>query len=153
MNRWLPISIVCLTFGMTLTVCAQETLLMPVPVRPIYPGQILDEAEFTMKLFTVPNSSRAVYAFEMQQISSKEAVRTLAEGKPVNLRAIRAIEDVKKGQPTKAVYTSESIEIQGMLVPLTGGSVGQVVEARNAASGGIVKALVIGGGTLLVTGK
>jgi flagellar basal body P-ring formation protein FlgA len=131
----------------------QEVRLMPVPVVPIYPGQSLEESDFTMKLFSVNEALRKSYVFERHQVIHMQAVRTLAAGRPVLLRFIRTAEDVRKGQPTKAIYASGTIEIQGLLVPLTGGSAGQVIETRNAASGGIVSALVREDGTLLVVAK
>jgi flagellar basal body P-ring formation protein FlgA len=143
----------CLVLAMPAEVSAQEAIMMPVPTRPIFPGQNLDSAEFTSKLFNVWDSARTSYAMQQDQLIGKQAIRTLAAGKPIALRSIRETEDVTKGNPTKAVYTSGSIEIQGLLVPLTGGTVGQVVRARNAASGNIVSAMVMDGGTLLVIEK
>lgn len=140
-------------FGMAHHANAQEAQLMPVPLRAIYPGEILESSNFTMKLFNVTPALRASYVFEQNQYERKEAVRTLAVGKPFLLQSIRTAEDVKKGQPTKAIYSSNTVEIQGTLVPLTGGSVGEVIEARNPASGGVVKAIVADGGTLLVIAK
>jgi flagellar basal body P-ring formation protein FlgA len=153
MTKWLSSIISCVLLGMPLQVLAQEAQLMPVPAQTIYPGQSLDAAEFVMKLFNVPDSSRTTYVFAKEQVSGKEAIRTLAMGKPIALRSIRTLEDVKKGVPTKAIYSAGSIEIQGLLVPLSGGTIGQTVEARNTTSGGIVKALIVTGGSLLVVGK
>ena len=153
MIRWLLILLLCISFGAVTAALAQDTLSMPVPLRTIYPGQNVDAVDIGKKLFTVPDVSRSTYVLQNEQLAGKEAVRTLAAGKPIPLSFVRTKEDVKKGQPTKAIYNSGTIEIQGMLMPLTGGTVGQVVQARNAASGHTVNALVLDGGTLLVVGK
>lgn len=126
---------------------------MPVPTRSIFPGESLFASDFILKLFIVNEALRKSYVFEQQQFERMEATRTLQAGKPVLLRWIRTAEDVRKGQPTKTLYSSATIEIQGMLVPLSGGSVGQMVEARNPASGSVVRALVMDDGTLLVPSK
>lgn len=132
---------------------AQQAQLMPVPVRPIYPGESLKQSDFSMKLFSVSPALRTAYVFDQNQFVHMEAVRTLARGKPVLLKSIRSAEDVKKGQPTKALYSSDTIVIQGTLVPLSGGSVGEAIDARNPASGGVVRAVIVEGGTLLVLAK
>jgi flagellar basal body P-ring formation protein FlgA len=153
MRKFLPFSLAFLLSGMVQSTMAQEAQLMPVPVRSIFPGESLDDSDFTLKLFNVTDALRKSYAFERNQFIRMEAVRTLVVGKPVLLRSIRTAEDVRKGQPTKAIYTSATVEIQGNLVPLTGGSAGETIEARNPASGSIVRAVVKEDGTLLVLTK
>lgn len=139
--------------SMSTHVVADETLLLPVPMRTVFVGQSLDEAELTVKLFYVSESSRRNYVVENEQLSRMEAARTLPVGKPILLNAIRKLLDVKKGRPVKAVYQSGDIEIQGLLSPTSSGSIGQVIEARNTTSGGIVKVEVSSNGTLMVIGK
>ena len=153
MTGWLPISFVCFALSLTSGASAQEALLMPVPSRTIFPGQRLDGVNFTVKLFNVWDSARAAYVLQQDQLTGKEAIRTLAAGKPIALVSIQDAEEVKKGQATKAIYKSGDIEIQGMLVPQTGGAVGQTLRARNASSGNTVNAMVLEDGTLLVIGK
>ncbi len=153
MHKWRGILIVCLFLQPTLRAEAQENRLLPVPIRTIFAGQALIASDITMRLFTVSDQSRRSFVFEQVQLVDMEAARTLAVGKPIALGSLRATEDIKKGQPTKAVYNSGGIEIQGVLMPLTGGSEGQTIEARNASSGGIVKVQVLTDGTLAVIGK
>jgi flagellar basal body P-ring formation protein FlgA len=132
---------------------AEELTLMPVPLRTIFPGQPLDASEFTMKLFSVPESARQSYVFEKEKILHMEAARSLTAGNPVKLLAIHAIKDVKRGLPTKAVYASGQIEIQGLLLPVTDGSAGEIIETRNMFTHVVVKAEVLPDGTLLVVQK
>lgn len=153
MRKTSQLCVVLLHFLLAPLAKAQEAQLMPVPLRPIYPGETLKQSDFTLKLFNVNTAFRTAYVFEPSQFVRMEAVRTLGVGKPVLLRSIRTVEDVKKGQPTKAVYSSSTIEIQGTLVPLSGGSVGDAIEARNPVSGAVVRAIVSEDGTLLVVAK
>lgn len=132
---------------------AAEPLLMPVPSRTIFSGESINESDLTMKLFNVSEASRKTYVTDVGQFSRLVAARTLLAGKPVALHSLRNMEDVKKGQHVKAVYYSGVIEIQAILQPLSGGSIGQIIEARNAASGGIVKAQIAPDGSLIVIGK
>jgi flagellar basal body P-ring formation protein FlgA len=132
---------------------AQDAQLMLVPDRSIFPGERLSEADFSFRLFSINESVRRTYVFEKAQLQHTEAVRTLAAGKPVLLRSLRAAEDVKKGRPVQARYVSGGIEIQGLLVPLAGGSAGDIVDTRNPSSGEIVRASVKEDGTLLVLTK
>jgi flagellar basal body P-ring formation protein FlgA len=153
MRKWPAFLAVIWLIGSAPTSLAQERQLLPVPLRTIFPGQALVGGDFTLKLFTVSAQSRRSFVFEQGQLSDMEAARTLVAGKPIALGSLRVIEDIKKGQPTKAIYNSGGIEIQGLLMPLTGGSVGQTIEARNASSGGIVKVQILEDGTLAVIGK
>jgi flagellar basal body P-ring formation protein FlgA len=132
---------------------AQNAELLPVPVRSIFPGETLQQSDFAMKLFQVTEAQRLSFAFELGQLQDMEAARTLAVGKPIPLRAIKTVEDVQKGQPAAAIYVADTVEIQGTLVPLTGGSSGQTIEARNPASGSIVRAKVMANGKLMVLAK
>ena len=153
MKSCLSLSAIVLTVLHLVPAAAQETAAIPVPVRPIFPGQSLNSAEITTKLFYMPDASRSSYVTNKDQLIGKEALQTLSAGKPIALRLIRLTEDVKKGQPTKAIYSSGTIEIQGKLVPLINGTVGQVVQARNTSSGSVVNAMVMEDGTLLVVEK
>jgi flagella basal body P-ring formation protein FlgA len=137
----------------SLTASAQDATLMPVPTAPVFPGQRLDQAEIQDKLFTASAASRQTYVFDRDQLDHMEAAKVLLAGKPIPLRSLRLVEDVKKGLAVKAVYNQGSIEIQGLLVPLGGGSSGQMIDARNISSNEIVKAKVLPDGSLLVIGK
>jgi flagellar basal body P-ring formation protein FlgA len=147
------VTVVALTMVCASAVQAQNVQALPVPNRTIFPGESLKPSDFVKKLFNVNEGMRQAYAFDENQFDSMETARTLAAGKPVLLRSIRILEQVKKGQPTRAVYSVNAIEIQGTLVPLANGSVGQTVEARNTASGAIVHAVVQQDGTLQVISK
>jgi flagellar basal body P-ring formation protein FlgA len=153
MTGWLPIVLAWFALSLTSEAIAQEVLLMPVPSQTIFPGQRLDDVKFTVKLFNVWESARSAYILQQDQLTGKESIRTLAAGKPIARVSIQDAEEVKKGQATKAMYKSGDIEIQGVLVPQTGGAIGQTLKARNASSGNSVNAVVLEDGTLLVIGK
>ncbi len=144
---------VAFLFAVLGTAHAQEATLLPVPIGPVFPGQRLDQAGVTEKLFTASAASRQTYVFGRDQLDHMEAARVLQAGKPIPLRSLRLAEDVKKGQAVKAVYNQGSIEIQGLLMPLGGGSSGQMIDARNISSNEIIRARVLPDGSLLVIGK
>jgi flagellar basal body P-ring formation protein FlgA len=132
---------------------AQQAHLMPVPTRIILPGEPLDTSDFTMKLFTASDSLRKSFAFDPKQFERMEASRPLAAGKPVALKALRVSENVKKGQPTKAIYASPNVEIHSILIPQTGGSAGTDINARNPVSGQMIRAKILEDGTLQVIAR
>jgi flagella basal body P-ring formation protein FlgA len=129
---------------------ADDTAWMPVPARPVLPGQSLARVEFVPKLFAVSAISRQNFVFRAEQFEHMEATVVLAAGKPVAIRTLRRVEDVKKGQLTKAVYSIGTIDIEGLLLPLSGGSAGQIIDARNTTSHEIVRAEVLSDGSLRV---
>jgi len=60
---------------------------------------------------------------------------------------------VRRGMSIAAAYQEDGFTISTFLIALQDGSSGDVINARNAASGAIVRALVRSDGTLLVTGE
>jgi flagellar basal body P-ring formation protein FlgA len=128
-------------------------LLMPVPARSILPGQALKADDFRMKLFDVSDIAATRYVLDIAQLNRMAAAKGLAEGKPVPLRAIRTLHDAVKGRPTSAVYASQAIRIEAVLIPMADAAAGETITARNAATGGRVTALVLGDGTLLVVAR
>jgi flagella basal body P-ring formation protein FlgA len=147
--------------GLALALCVLLTgtsaqakqVLMPVPLRTILPGQPLQAGDFTLKLFEANEAVLAGYVLDPAQFESMAAARGLAANRPVALQAIRTIYDVTKGKPVAAVYSTDAISITGVLTPLVNAAAGQTIDARNAQTGGRVRALVQGDGTLLVVAK
>lgn len=130
-----------------------EERTMPVPLKTIYMGETLDPSLFSGKLFTVNAVAMQNYAMDISQLMSMQAARTLPAGKPIALRSIKPANDVSRGKSATARFLADGIAIEASLVPMQDGVAGQQIDAKNPASGVVVKALVNKDGTLTVSGE
>jgi len=142
--------------ALTLLGCGQasaETMALPVPLRTIFPGQTITDADFVQKEFDVSAVAKLNFVLTVDQTQHKQAAKILFIGKPIPIAAMVKANDVRKGQETIARFSADGIEIQGALSPLSDGVVGQIVPCRNLTSGIIVDALVMADGSLSVSEK
>lgn len=126
-------------------------MVMPVPIRTIYPEQLIAESDFTQKQFEVSAVAKLNFVTSFDQMRHEKALGVLAAGKAIPTAAIGKASDVRKGQVVAVRFVGEGIEIQGILAPLRDGLAGQVIPCKNPSSGLIVDALVMADGTLSVS--
>lgn len=129
--------------------CAAQQPL-PVPMSVIYPGEALDTAALTDKLFTVPEKAAASYVLDRAQLHGLYAKRPLLPGRPIPLSYLKPRDAIVQGTPTRATFHAAGLTITTMLIPLQAGSVGDFVDARNPEFNTTVKARVMEDGSLQV---
>ena len=144
--------IVCLGFS-GCGIAFAETMALPVPIRTIFPGQVIQDADFTQKDFEVSAVAKLNFVVSLDQIQNKEAGKILPVGKAIPLVALAKANDVRKGKETVAHFVADGIDIQGVLSPLRDGVAGERIPCRNPSSGLIVDALVMADGSLSVSEK
>lgn len=132
--------------------CA-ETMSLPVPSRTIFPGQQVQQADFTEKDFEVSDVAKLNFVINLDQIENKEALKVLPMGKAIPLAALTKASDVRKGKETMAHFVADGIDIQGVLSPMRDGVAGETIPCRNPSSGLTVDAMVLADGSLSVSGK
>ncbi len=132
--------------------CA-ETMALPVPARTIFPGQQIQDADFTQKDFEVSDVAKLNFVVSLDQMQDKEATKVLPVGKAIPLAALTKANDVRKGKEAIAHFVADGIDIQGVLSPLKDGIAGQIIPCRNPSSGLTVDALVMADGSLSVSQK
>lgn len=148
------IGICIAAFGLVVSGAARaETMALPVPTRTIFPGQVIQDADFTRKDFEVSGVAKLNFVISLDQMQDKEAVQVLPVGKAIPLAALAKASAVRKGKETIAHFIASGIDIQGVLSPLRDGIAGQIVPSRNPSSGLIVNALVMADGSLSVSEK
>jgi len=130
-----------------------EVISMPVPAHVVQAGQEMSESDFYVKDFEVNDVAKANYATEMNQLARMMSNKVLIPGKPVPLNALAIPPAVRKGKSTVVHFVTDGIDIQGTLMPMTDGSTGELIPARNQSSGVTVNALVLADGSLSVSEK
>jgi flagellar basal body P-ring formation protein FlgA len=141
-------------FAAFLLICAMPAsaveIAIPVPSAVIYPGQQILAPLLIDKAFNVPDAATKSYVLDRRQIEGLIAKRTLMPERPVPLNALKTKDTVTQGQLTKAIYAIQGLLISTYLVPRASASAGDIIDARNPAFGTLVKATVLGDGTLRV---
>lgn len=130
-----------------------EAVFMPVPIHNVGTGEAFDGFEFVQKAFEVSAIAKVNFIMSLGQLQGMQSTQVLTAGKPVPLSAVQRASDVRKGKTTQAIFAADGIQIQGILVPMSDGSVGQTLHCKNPQSGLVVDAVVLANGSLEVTSK
>jgi len=121
-----------------------------VPMKTVYPGQIISDTALGEKNFYIKKQAIGLYVTDIAQVLHKVAKRTLVAGKPIAVSAIAEPILVERGQSVKLVFRSSSLMITGVGVSLQAGSEGDVIKLRNADSGVTISGMVLADGSVEV---
>jgi len=113
-----------------------------VPVKTIYPGQIISDTGLKEKLFYIKREAASLYVDKLEQVMGKITRRTLIAGKPIALSAITAQLLIERGQQVRMVFNADTLSISSIGVALQPGSIGDVIRLRNIDSGVVVSGRV-----------
>ena len=127
--------------------------MLPVPIVTLYPGDLIEESNLAEKAFIGRSESWKNYATSKLDVTGKRAQRTLIAGQSIPLLAIQDAVLIKRGAAVRAQFEDDGILITTTLVPLTSGSVGNVIEAKQADGGPVVRAQVQADGSLKVASQ
>jgi flagella basal body P-ring formation protein FlgA len=123
---------------------------LPVPAATIYPGELVTPERLTERQFrTTPRSLEGI-ATDKGEIVGKETRLRLVAGKPIALAGLGIPFAVKRGASVVASYRDEGFSISTRVVTLSDGSEGDIIEARAAETGAIIKVEVLPGGDLAI---
>jgi flagellar basal body P-ring formation protein FlgA len=117
---------------------------------PAVTNSIIPDSAVSARQFHTSPASLAGIALSREQIVGKQARRRLVAGKPIPLSALGEPLSVKRGQVVTAIYSEDGIAISALAVALQDGSEGELITARNPASGVIVEGVVKKDGSLQV---
>ena len=126
---------------------------LPVPTATIYPNDIITGSLLAERWFRVTSTSVAGFATDRTGLIGKQARRRLVAGKPVPLSALGTPVAVRRGAIVSAGYSEPGFSISVSLVAMQDGTAGDVITAKNAATGALVRAVVQSDGSLLVAGE
>lgn len=126
---------------------------VPVPTAMIYAGQPVRVATFIMRRIASRYVASASLVVDLEQLEGKIARSTLVPGRPVSVNQLREPDVINASKPVRIIYRSGTLVITGEVIPLTSASVGEIVRARNVATGLVVSGIAQADGTLLVSGR
>lgn len=127
--------------------------LLPVPSATIASGQIIGSNDVSERRFKTTPRSLSGIATEKDDVTGKMARRPLQAGRPIPLSALAKPVSVRRGSKVTATFAEAGLMISIQLVALEDGGVGDVITARNAATGATVEATVTAAGQLAVSAQ
>jgi len=123
--------------GSVAPACA-DRLPFLVPMKTIYPGQVIPENGLSEKLFYIKREAAPLYADKLIQLIGKTARRTLIAGKPIALSALGSPVLVEQGQSVPMIFTLNNLTIRSVGIALQAASFGDIIRLRNVDSGVVV---------------
>jgi len=139
-----------LVVGLFTTQALADHVPFLVPMKTVYPGQIISDTALGEKNFYIKKQAIPLYVTDIAQVLNKVAKRTLVAGKPIAVTAIAEPILVERGQSVKLVFRSSSLMITGVGISLQAGSEGDVIKLRNVDSGVTISGMVLADGSVEV---
>lgn len=129
---------------------ANTVTVVLVPARAIYPGDSIAHDAILERPYVLSQSASAGYLTTLDGSGDLIARRTLLPGQPIPLAALRKKALVVQGRTYALSYRSQYITIASSAVALQAGAIGEVINARNADTGIVIKARIAPDQTLVV---
>jgi flagella basal body P-ring formation protein FlgA len=115
---------------------------LPVPRATIYPGDTITEAQLGERAFLAHTVTRSTVFDDRSALVGKVAKRTLLQGMPVPINAVREPYLVNAGKSSLVVFTKGGLTITTQATALQNAVAGEVVTLRNPDSGVVIQGTV-----------
>jgi flagellar basal body P-ring formation protein FlgA len=126
-------------------------LVLPVPMVTIYPGEVIIDELLSERAFIAHTVARATVFDGRQEIIGKVARRTLLQGQPILISAVREAYLVTQGKPVLLVFEAGGLTITSNALALQNGGSGDVVSVRNIDSGVTITGTIATDGSVRVS--
>ncbi len=111
---------------------------LAVPLRTIYPKEVLRESDFTQRSFLYEPAGPSLYVESIQPYEGFVARTTLPAFRPVAHTAVERARRIGVGAQLRVVFRNDGIEIATMGTAIQSGATGEIIQVRNTQSGSIV---------------
>jgi flagellar basal body P-ring formation protein FlgA len=126
-------------------------LQLPVPRVTIYPGEVINDELLAERAFIAHTVARATIFEERGNLIGKVARRTLLQGQPILISAVRDPYLVVQGKPVLLVFEAGGLTITSNALALQNGGAGEVVSVRNIDSGVTITGIIATDGSVRVS--
>jgi flagella basal body P-ring formation protein FlgA len=127
---------------------AAAELPLPVPRTTIYPGDTIGPDMLVERAFIAHTVARASVYEDQSVLIGKIARRTLLQGQPIPVNAIRDPFLITQGKGALVVFEAGGLVITSAATALQNGGLGDVITLRNDDSGTIIKGKVAADGSV-----
>jgi flagella basal body P-ring formation protein FlgA len=131
-------------------VAAEAIIEAPVPVKMIYTGQPVTPDMLVMRRFRASALRYVNYLATPQDVAGKVAKTTLVPNRPIDQGQLRAPWLIEASRPVRMYFRSNGVVIGAEAIPLQSAHAGEIIPARNRATGRVISGLVLPDGTLEV---
>lgn len=122
---------------------------VPVPTRPIPPGETVAAADLESRAFPALGLGR--YALtDLDQIEGQEVRRLLPEGRVVQSQSLQSPRAVKRGEKLVLVYTRGPLQVTAPVRALEDAALGEPVRVQNLNSNKTIIGIARGDGRVEV---
>lgn len=130
-----------------------NTFTLPVPVVPIYAGDMISDSMLADRPFTAAPNDRVAVVTSRQALIGKVAKRSLPAGAPIAINAFTDPKVVSRGALAPVVLQEGGLTISGYAMALENGSVGNIVRLKNIDSGLTIAGTVQADGSVRVSAQ
>ncbi|WP_247872015.1 flagellar basal body P-ring formation chaperone FlgA [Azospirillum sp. TSO35-2] len=130
---------------------ADVEVAMPVPVRRIRPGEVIEAADLTMVRMPLERAGAAFIA-SADALIGQSPRRQMPAGRLVQVGSVGAPIVVQRNRPVTLVYEDGMLRLAARGRALQEGGVGDLVRVMNIASSTVVTGTVTGAETVSVSG-
>ena len=132
---------------------ASNSFTLPVPVVPIYAGDMITESMLVDRVFTVAPNDRVAVVTSRQALLGKVAKRSLPANTPIAINAFGDPKVVSRGSLAPVVLQEGGLTISGSAMALENGSVGNIVRLKNPDTGLTIAGTVQADGSVRVSAQ
>jgi flagella basal body P-ring formation protein FlgA len=125
-------------------------VMLPVPTVTLYPGDVITNAQIVERAFRMEARAPMAAIASRMAVVGKAARRTLLPGQPIPSNAVDDVKLVRRGVPTKVVFSEDGLVITGIVEPMQSAAVNEMVKARNPDTGLTIMGMVQADGTIRV---
>lgn len=125
-------------------------LVLPVPVKVVYPGEIIDDSMITERPVGASGTGRLYVVSEKSELIGKVARRTLLPGRPVLASTVKIPDLISRGARVTVIFSDGGLMIHAQAMALEAGSAGDRIRIRNTDSGVTINGTVQADGTIRV---
>lgn len=131
---------------------ATERSVIQVPRAAIYPGDRITDEIIVEKDYKGASDYVSAVFSSREGLIGGVARRTLLPGQPIPRDSVRTPHVIRLGQQVSIGLEAPAIVMSASGVALQAGGVGDTISVRNVESGRVIKGLVLGDGSVKVTG-
>jgi flagella basal body P-ring formation protein FlgA len=120
-----------------------ELIEVAVPTRPIARGEMIAAADVGLALLPVASLAEDAVR-HVEDLVGRQAARPLAAGRAARAGEVTAPWQVRRGESASMAFARGGLQIVTAAEALENGRAGQTIRVRNATSGEVRQAVVIG---------
>lgn len=123
---------------------------VPMPNRPILPGEIVQTQDFSLRALPLTALGRYTVT-DLASLEGQEVRRTLPEGRPIQSQSLQTARVIKRGEKLTLYYANGPLEVTAPARAMEDAGLGQALRVQNLNSSKTVTGIALGDGRVQVS--